>query len=127
MNQEEVDVLIIGAGPSGVMAASIVNKNGFKVKIVEKTKFPRYVIGESLLARSMEHFEEAGVLDVLKEQQFQKKHGAIFLKGNQKCEFDFSEQFTKGCRESVHVRTRDSTAIMECSDTFWQFLSLQRL
>ena len=38
MNQEKVDVLIIGAGPSGVMAAAMVKKNGLNVKIVEKTQ-----------------------------------------------------------------------------------------
>jgi len=96
MNTEKVDVLVIGAGPSGTMAASMVNKNGLKVKIVEKTQFPRFVIGESLLTRCMDHFEEAGVLDALKAQNYQVKNGAIFLMGEDRCEFDFSEQFTNG-------------------------------
>ena len=96
MNNEQVDILVIGAGPSGAMAAAMANKSGFKVKIVEKTKFPRFVIGESLLTRCMDHFEEAGVLEELKKHNFQIKNGAIFLKGESRCEFDFSEQFTKG-------------------------------
>ena len=89
MKTEKVDVLVIGAGPSGTMAASMVHKNGLKVRIVEKTKFPRFVIGESLLTRCMDHFEEAGVLDAIKEQDYQVKNGAIFLKGDERCEFDF--------------------------------------
>jgi flavin-dependent dehydrogenase len=93
---EKVDVLVIGAGPSGTMAAAIANKSGLNVKIIEKTKFPRFVIGESLLARCMDHFEEAGVLEELKKHNFQVKTVAIFLKGEQRCEFNFSEQFTKG-------------------------------
>ncbi len=96
MTTENVDVLIIGAGPSGSMAASMVNKNGFKVKVVEKTQFPRFVIGESLLTRCMDHFEEAGVLDAIKEKGFQVKNGATFLKGENRCDFNFSEQYTKG-------------------------------
>jgi flavin-dependent dehydrogenase len=96
MNTEKVDILVIGAGPSGTMAAAIANKSGLNVKIIEKTKFPRFVIGESLLTRCMDHFEEAGVLDELKKHNFQLKNGAIFLKGKQRCEIDFSEQFTKG-------------------------------
>jgi flavin-dependent dehydrogenase len=96
MNIEKVDILVVGAGPSGTMAAAIANKSGLNVKIIEKTKFPRFVIGESLLARCMDHFEEAGVLEELKKHNFQVKNGAIFLKGEQRCEFDFSEQFTKG-------------------------------
>ena len=103
MTTEKVDVLVIGAGPSGAMAASMVNKNGLKVKIVEKTLFPRFVIGESLLTRCMDHFEEAGVLDAIKEKGFQVKNGAIFLKGNERCEFDFSEQHTKGAEWTWQV------------------------
>lgn len=95
-NTEKIDVLVIGAGPSGTLAASMVNKNGLKVKIVDKEKFPRFVIGESLLPRCMDHFQEAGFMDVLKKQGYQKKQGAIFLKGDKRCEFEFSEQFTKG-------------------------------
>lgn len=89
-------MLVIGAGPAGTMAASMVNKAGFKVKIIEKCKFPRFVIGESLLAKSMDNFEEAGVLETLKEEGFQVKNGALFIKNSATCEFDFSEQFTKG-------------------------------
>ena len=65
MQTEQTDVLVIGAGPSGTVAASIVNKAGFKVKVVEKVAFPRFVIGESLLPRCMESLEEAGFLDAL--------------------------------------------------------------
>lgn len=107
MNSDKVDVLVIGAGPSGSMAASMVNKNGLKVKVVEKTQFPRFVIGESLLTKCMEHFEEAGVLDVLKEQGYQVKKGAIFLKGDKRCEFDFSEQYTKGWEWTWQVPRAD--------------------
>lgn len=96
MHTEEVDVLIIGAGPSGTVAASMVNKGGLKAKIVEKQKFPRFVIGESLIPRCMEHFEEAGLLDVLMKQGFQEKHGVKFIRKDRTCSFLFSEQFTKG-------------------------------
>lgn len=96
MNTAQVDILVVGAGPSGSMAAAIANKSGLTVKIIEKTKFPRFVVGESLLARCMDHFEEAEVLEELKKHNFQVKNGAIFLKGEQRCEFNFSEQFTKG-------------------------------
>lgn len=96
MKRETTDVLVIGAGPAGAIAASIMNKNGLKVKVVEKQKFPRFVIGESLLPRCMDHFEEAGFLQTLKKQGYQEKKGAIFLKENKRCEFEFSEQYTKG-------------------------------
>jgi len=75
---EKVDVLVIGAGPSGCMSAAILLQNGLKVKIIEKTKFPRFVIGESLLTRCMDHFEEAGVLEELKKHNFQVKKWGCF-------------------------------------------------
>ncbi len=96
MNTEKVDVLVIGAGPAGTVAASIVNKAGFKVKIVEKLTFPRFVIGESLLPRCMEALEEAGFLDAVKAKGFQEKFGAKFVKEGKICDYFFADQFTPG-------------------------------
>lgn len=96
MEKEKVDVLVIGAGPAGSVAASIINKAGFKVKIVEKLKFPRFVIGESLLPRCMEALEEAGFLDALKEAGFQEKFGAKFVKNGMVCDYLFADQYTPG-------------------------------
>jgi len=93
---KEVDVLVIGAGPAGSIAASLVHKAGLQVQVVEKEKFPRFVIGESLLPRCMEVLEEAGFLDALKEKKFQEKSGAKFLKGNDVADYNFSNQFSKG-------------------------------
>lgn len=96
MKKESVDVLVIGAGPAGTVAASIINKAGFKVKIVEKLKFPRFVIGESLLPRCMEALEEAGFLEAVKARGFQEKFGAKFVKQGKICDYFFADQFTKG-------------------------------
>jgi flavin-dependent dehydrogenase len=96
MQTTTVDVLVIGAGPAGSVAASIVNQSGLKVRMVEKEKFPRFVIGESLLPRCMEALEDAKFLDAIKEQGFQQKFGAKFLRGNEVCDFNFSEQYTEG-------------------------------
>ena len=96
MKKEKVDVLVIGAGPSGTVAASIINKAGFKVKIVEKMKFPRFVIGESLLPRCMEALTEAGFIDAVKEKKFQEKFGAKFVKNGKVCDYFFADQYTKG-------------------------------
>lgn len=96
MLKENVDVLIIGAGPSGCVAAGYLHKNNASIKVVEKSTFPRFVIGESLIPRSMEHYEEAGLLDALKEKNFEKKFGARFIRGEEVCLFDFSDKFSEG-------------------------------
>ncbi len=93
---DKIDVLVIGAGPSGTIAAAMIRKAGFNVCIVEKEKFPRFVIGESLLPRCMEALEEAGLLEALKKKKFQEKFGAKFIKGDLVCDFNFSDQHTKG-------------------------------
>ena len=93
---ENTDVLIIGAGPSGLVAAAYLREKNIKVIVLEKTQFPRIVVGESLIPRSMDHFEEAGLLSYLEKQNFEVKRGARFIRGEQICIFDFSKKFGKG-------------------------------
>lgn len=96
MELENIDVVVIGAGPSGCVSASYLRNNGLNVLVLEKSIFPRFVIGESLLPRCMDHFEEVGLLDALKEQHFEVKSGARFLRGKEVCNFDFSNKFGEG-------------------------------
>jgi flavin-dependent dehydrogenase len=112
MDTEKVDVLVIGAGPAGTVAASIVNQAGFKVKIVEKQKFPRFVIGESLLPRCMEALEEAGFLEAVKEKGFQEKFGAKFVKNGKICDYFFADQFTPGWTWTWQVQRADFDKIL---------------
>ena len=107
MQNESVDVLVIGAGPAGSVAAAIVKKYGLNVKMVEKMKFPRFVIGESLLPRSMEAFEDAGFLQAIKQKGFQEKFGAKFVQGDKICDFNFSDQFTAGWSWTWQVPRED--------------------
>lgn len=93
---KQVDVLVIGAGPSGTIAASILHQSGLSVQIVEKTQFPRFVIGESLLPRCMEALEEAKFLDAVKAKGFQQKDGAKFVMDGKVCDFTFTQQYTQG-------------------------------
>ncbi len=107
MRSIDIDVLVIGAGPSGCVSASILHQSGLKVLVVEKEKFPRFVIGESLLPRSMETLERAGFVDVLKEKGFQEKFGAKFVRDDEVCDFNFSDQFTKGWNWTWQVPRAD--------------------
>lgn len=93
---EFVDVLVIGAGPSGCVSSSYLHRNGVKVKVVERSNFPRFVIGESLIPRVMDHYEEAGLLPALMAQGYEKKFGARFIRGQEICIFDFADKFGEG-------------------------------
>jgi flavin-dependent dehydrogenase len=94
--EDNYDVVIIGAGPAGSVSAALLHKAGFSVAVLERTKFPRFVIGESLLPVCNDVLQEAGLFDRVSEQGYQVKTGAVFLRGDDRCEYDFSDQFTNG-------------------------------
>ncbi|WP_164109531.1 MULTISPECIES: NAD(P)/FAD-dependent oxidoreductase [Sphingobacterium] len=112
MKTSQVDILIIGAGPSGCVAAGYLQKQGANIKVVEKSRFPRLVVGESLIPRVMDHFEEAGLLDDLDKQNFQKKPGARFIRGQVISIFDFSQKFGEGWDWTWQIPRADFDKIM---------------
>jgi 2-polyprenyl-6-methoxyphenol hydroxylase-like FAD-dependent oxidoreductase len=105
-------VLIIGAGPAGLVAAANLLNKGCDVTIIERSVFPRVVVGESLLPISMEHFEEVGFLEPLMAAGFAKKPGVRFIKNGVKFDFSFGEQFTKGWTYTWQVPRADFDMIM---------------
>ncbi len=74
----ECDVFIIGGGPAGSIAAAKLVQAGYSVEVVEKVKFPRFVIGESLLPRCNELLENANMLEAVENAGFQFKGGVAF-------------------------------------------------
>ncbi len=76
------DVIIIGGGPAGATAAVTLRQAGRKVLVLEKEKFPRFHIGESLLPYNRPIFEELGVWDKVKAAGFVTKRGAQFWMGD---------------------------------------------
>ena len=69
------DVAIIGGGPAGSVAGAALSRNGRRVVILEKEKFPRFRVGESLLPASSDTFERIGVKEKLDRAGFLIKHG----------------------------------------------------
>ncbi len=112
MKKEIAEVLIIGAGPSGMVSAAYLQNQGIKVLVVEKTNFPRFCIGESLIPQCMDNLDEAGLLDAVKAAGFQKKFGARFIKGNQVGEFDFSKKHGEGWDWTWQVPRADFDMIL---------------
>ncbi|WP_261844160.1 NAD(P)/FAD-dependent oxidoreductase [Aliamphritea ceti] len=103
-HQGRHDVIIIGAGPSGAVAAALLNKRGYKVLVIEKSYFPRFSIGESLLPQCMQFLEDAGLLSVVEQAGFQSKNGAAFSRGDEYDYFDFREKLTPGYGTTYQVR-----------------------
>lgn len=76
------DVIVIGGGPAGSCAATWLARNGQRVLLMEKERFPRFHVGESLLPYNTYIFEELGILPELQSAGFFPKFGAQFHLGN---------------------------------------------
>lgn len=83
------DVIVIGGGPAGSTAATLLARKGFSVLLLERDRFPRFQIGESLLPYNNDLFARLGVTDKLKTGDFFPKYGAQFVTGDGKIEYTF--------------------------------------
>ncbi|WP_156830479.1 NAD(P)/FAD-dependent oxidoreductase [Methylobacter marinus] len=97
-------VIIIGAGPSGSIAGALLTNKGYRVTILERSLFPRFSIGESLLPQCMEFIKEAGMLDAVVNAGFQYKDGASFVRGRKYTDFSFENKFTAGIGTTFQVQ-----------------------
>jgi flavin-dependent dehydrogenase len=95
-NPITTDVLVIGAGPSGAIAAANLHRLGHRVLVLERETFPRFSIGESLLPHCMSFVEEAGMLDAVNGYGFQFKNGAAFRHKDRYAWYDFEDKFSPG-------------------------------
>ncbi len=82
MNKEQADVVVIGGGPAGTTFATLMQKRGWKVVLLEKDHHPRFHIGESLLPMNLPVFERLGVLEQI-QQLGVVKNGADFTVANE--------------------------------------------
>ena len=78
------DIVVIGGGPAGSAAATMLARQGWSVTLLERERFPRDHVGESLLPASIPILEELGVLPAVEAQGFVKKLGATMVWGRDK-------------------------------------------
>jgi flavin-dependent dehydrogenase len=97
---ETYDAVIIGGGPAGSSAASILAEYGHRVLILERAKFPRYHIGESLIPFTFAPLERIGMIPKMKASHFVEKYSVTFVQpdGRRSQPFYF---FTRYDRETV--------------------------
>lgn len=113
MNDTELfDVAVIGGGPAGCAVAGLLALRGHRVVLLEKEKFPRYHIGESLITGFLEVVEELGIRDRLDRMGFVRKYGGSLVWGQQKQRWRFS--FIEGgpYEYSYQVRRADFDALL---------------
>ncbi len=84
MRESAWDAVIVGGGPAGSSAAATLARAGRKVAVVERARFPRYHIGESLLPHAWHTFDRLGITDKVRAAGFQKKRGVTFVSADGK-------------------------------------------
>lgn len=102
---QRTTVLVIGGGPAGSYAASVLARRNIDVTILESAKFPRYHIGESLLASTNYFLEYIGAREKVLNHGFVKKPGGAF-----KLRKDFPEAYTNFASVSLS-RSRSTRLI----------------
>jgi flavin-dependent dehydrogenase len=124
---ESYDCIVIGGGPSGSTVATLVADAGYKVLVVERTKFPRFHIGESLMPETYWTFERLGMLPKLKQSDFVKKYSVQFVTatGRESQPFYFDERDPRECSQTWQVlRSRFDEMLLDNSAehgaTVWQ-------
>ncbi|MFY8275198.1 NAD(P)/FAD-dependent oxidoreductase [Pseudoalteromonas sp. SSDWG2] len=107
-NNSTVDVVVIGAGPSGALASALLKQRGWQVCVLEGQHFPRFSIGESLLPQCMHFLQEAGLDKVVDDNAdslgFQFKNGAAFHYHGTDTFIDFTDKFSEGRGTTYQVK-----------------------
>ncbi|HEV7716889.1 MAG TPA: NAD(P)/FAD-dependent oxidoreductase [Steroidobacteraceae bacterium] len=104
MTAERRQVVVIGAGPSGSIAAALLKRRGRDVLVLERQKFPRFSVGESLLVHCLDFVAEAGMIDAVDSAGFQVKNGAAFARNGEYADYDFGQRFTPGRPTTYQVQ-----------------------
>jgi flavin-dependent dehydrogenase len=92
---EFFDIVVVGGGPAGSTAGTLLAKQGWSVAIFEKEKFPRFKIGESLLPGSLRTFERMGVKEKIDRADVIVKYGGKIVSacGTRSNRFLFCDAF----------------------------------
>ena len=113
IERRECDVLVIGGGPAGTTVAPMLVEKGYRVVLLEKSRHPRFHIGESLLPANLPLFERMGIADQVKAIGMVKP-GAEFVSPHHDMSqsFEFADAWDKSMPYAYQVKRDEFDTIL---------------
>jgi len=112
----DYDAVVIGGGPAGCAAAAILGEMGHSVLVLEREKFPRYHVGESLLPFTYYPLQRLGLLEKMRQSAFVKKYSVQFVSTSGKASqpFYFFDRYAQDVAQTWQVlRSEFDQMVME--------------
>ncbi len=107
-------VVVIGGGPAGATASTLIAQQGYHVELFERERFPRYHIGESLIPETYWVLKRLGMLDKMKASHFIKKYSVQFVNstGKHSAPFYFHDNKPHECSQTWQIRRSEFDTMM---------------
>src|SRR5262245_14179701 len=113
-SQTTPDVVVIGGGPAGSTASTLIAQHGYKVQLFEREHFPRFHIGESLIPETYWVLKRLNMLPKMQRSHFVKKYSVQFVnaEGKQSAPFYFWDNKPHECSQTWQVERSEFDMMM---------------